>query len=218
MMRATSPSISLLSVFVHPSCSLHALGYVQCEPLHTHWCKLLLLGNNLRKEQQENDTSQVACRHQGNEHLVLVKANLSGAATSSSSQVRGCSTAAGPTPPWAISVTVHKSVSSPASSHATTWASTTNPFPNHLATFCTTLTKSNSSPMSPASSTSTASSSSSSAYLPPRCPRPRPLPRTPRTATSGSSPSSLSPSTTFGPSPSPAPFSSSPESSARSPS
>ena len=53
MMRATSPSISLLSVFVHPPCSLHALGYVQCEPMHTHWCKLLLLGNNLRKEQQE---------------------------------------------------------------------------------------------------------------------------------------------------------------------
>ena len=56
MMRSTSPSISLLSVFVHPPCSLHALGYVQCEPMHTHWCKLLLLGNNLRKEKQEKMT------------------------------------------------------------------------------------------------------------------------------------------------------------------
>ena len=167
MMRATSPSICLLSVFVHPPCSLHALGYVQCEPMHTHWCKLLLLGNNLRKEQQEKwhltsclqasgKWASGSCKgkktsqEQPHPHHPKLEAAPLGLLHlrhfSHCAQVRLLA----PVP-----------VSS--SSHATTWASTTNPFPNHLAIFCTTLTKSNSSPMSPASSMSTASSYSSSA-------------------------------------------------------
>ena len=90
--------------------------YCQCLSIHLVLCMLMVIFNvspciligvscyclatTCVKNSKKNDTSQVACRHQGNEHLVLVKAKKplrSSHATSSSSHVRGCST--GPAPP-----------------------------------------------------------------------------------------------------------------------